>query len=117
MSNWLDKAKEAAMAAAESAKKAAQGADFGEMLDKTKNMALQAAEEAKKAADYAMSKTSKKAEEVSEALEPESLENEDVKADVLTNKFFVTQDTIDKCNTRIAKIETLLQEIKALLSK
>src|SRR5690348_1385508 len=59
MPEWLDKAKEAAMKAAEEAKKlaeAAKNADYGSMIDKTKNMAMHAADEAKKAADNIMKK-------------------------------------------------------------
>ncbi len=59
MSDWLDKAKEAAKRAADEAKKlaeAAKNADYGAMLDKTKDMAKHAADEAKKAADNIIKK-------------------------------------------------------------
>lgn len=99
---WLDKAKQAALSAAEEAKKmaesateAAKNANYGEMFDKAKAMGTQAAEEAKRAAGSVMSK-----HQAAEPVEPES------EAEILA-----------KCNARLAQIEMLLQEVKTLLGK
>jgi serine/threonine protein kinase HipA of HipAB toxin-antitoxin module len=97
MSNeWLDKAKQAAMSVAESAKNAAQNANLGEMLDKTKNMAMQAADEAKRAAGSVMSKTGSES------------------ADKITG---TKEEMLQACNDRVGKIEKMLQEVKEQLAK
>lgn len=100
---WLDKAKQAALSAAEEAKKmaesatdAAKNANYGEMFDKAKAMGTQAAEEAKRAAGSVMSKHQATATPV----EPES------EAEILA-----------KCNARLTQVEMLLQEVKSLLNK
>ncbi len=57
MTDWINKAKEAAKMAADEAKKLAEtakNANYGEMLDKAKSTAMQAADEAKKAAGMVM---------------------------------------------------------------
>jgi spore coat protein CotF len=104
MSNWLDKAKEAALNAAETAKKTAQNANLGEMLDKTKAVAMQVAEEAKNAASTVMTRNKEESTDAA-AGAPEAAEPN-------CNSTFVSQ-----CNTKIAQIEKLLQELKSLLSK
>lgn len=100
---WLDKAKEAALKAAEEAKKLAEtakNANYSEMYDKTKAMAQQAADEAKKAADTVSSAMSKpKVEETAAATAVDPAKN------------------LELCMQQLQKVENLLAEIKALLLK
>lgn len=103
MSEWLDKAKNAALTAAENAKKAAQNVNINEVLDKTKSLATTVAEEAKKAAGTVMQKNEET--EITAGVEVTS----DLEAKGLTG------ETINKCVEKINKIESMLQEIKDLL--
>lgn len=108
-SEWLDKAKAVAASAAEEAKKLAEtakNANYGEMLDKTKSMAMQAADEAKKAANSVMSKDKTGAASVDDTAGDSGLEEVVDKSKLL-----------ETCNARLAKIETILQEVKNLLNK
>lgn len=99
---WLDKAKEAAQRAGEEAKKlaeSAKNANYSDMYDKTKAMAKHAADEAKDAASGIMSKD-----------KPNPLTDLDDDQQV-TDPAVVLQ----LCNQRLAAVEKLLQEIKAML--
>jgi hypothetical protein len=121
MSDWLDKAKQAAqsakdaaMNAAEKAKQAAQNANIGEMLDKTKNMAMQAAEDAKNAAGSVMSK---KPDPSAVPSDPQSEAVNMNRSDIDPQDCTMNKQLYDECNERFIKIEALLREVKDLLSK
>jgi len=108
---WLDKAKQAAMGAAEEAKKlaeSAKNANYGEMLDKTKAMAQQAAGEAKKAASTVSSAMSKPKTESETAI---------VSPTVAASVEAPTTNTknLESCLAQLKQVEVLLQEIKSLL--
>lgn len=107
MSEWLDKAKEAAKKAAEEAKKlaeAAKNADYGAMLDKTKDMAKHAADEAKKAADNIMKKETPE-------VQPDIVAEHDTINPVPSTEANNKEQILHK----ISEVERLLQEIRGLL--
>lgn len=129
MAGWLDKAKEAANKAAEEAKKlaeAAKSADYGAMIDKTKNMASHAAEEAKKAANSVMKKDG-----TQPPTQPDIIPEQDnpnapttaaqtpvqpqTTAQSAPSQPAAPQVDVATIRAKIAQVEQLLHEIKALL--
>ncbi len=127
MPEWLDKAKDAAMKAAEEAKKlaeAAKNADYGNMIDKTKQMARQAADEAKKAADNIMKKDQPetKPDVVPTQDNPENMQPPRPAAAPTAQasaQAYPSSQAIDNHKAQIlgkvAQVEQLLKEIRSLL--
>ena len=116
MSNeWLNKAKEMALNAANTAKDAAKNANYAEMLNKTKVLAAQATEEAKKAANSIMSKEKTPATVA-------TTDNPDVLAkltsvETLLQEVKAAGNASEASSANLVKIEALLQEIKTAVGE
>lgn len=113
MTDWINKAKEAAKAAADEAKKLAESAknvNYGEMFDKTKNLASHAADEAKKAAGMVMHSQSA-------PTTPEITPNPDgsMPTAPTAQTGQATPDPKTQINAKLDQIAVLLNEIKQLL--
>jgi hypothetical protein len=100
--DWLSKAKAAAQNIAKDATEAAKNANLGEMMNKGKAMAMHATEEAKKAADSMMAK--KEGAAAAPAATTQAAAPAPAKVD----------PAFGECNSRLASIESLMAEVKAL---